>query len=113
MKKNKKRDIKKMSISVEDYGAFPLWAHYKSIHDLNRSVEFKFHEEPEMYEVVDDTAGKLTGEIVDIDDFHDFRQKHGLLIELSAVYERDDTEEYVKQETERLMEINRQKEMNK
>lgn len=78
---------KKPKMKVKDYGAFPTYAHYKSIHNLDRSIEVKLDTESEMYEVTSDTQNKLTGEVIDIDDFHDFLEKHGFLIRLAANFD--------------------------
>lgn len=78
---------KKSKFKTKEYGIFPIYAHYKSIHDLNRTIEVRLDEENEMYEVISDTKDVFTGEIIDIDDFHDFLERHGFLIRLSANFD--------------------------
>lgn len=78
---------KKPKTKVKECEVFPTYAHYKSINNLNRSIEVRLDTESEMYEVTSDTNGILTGEIIDIDDFHDFLEKHGFLIRLAANFD--------------------------
>lgn len=78
---------KKPKFKVKEYGVFPTYAHYKSIHDLNRTIEVRLDRESEMYEVTSDTKNILIGEIIDIDELHDFLEKHGFLIRLSANFD--------------------------
>lgn len=78
---------KKPKFKAKEYGRFPTYAHYKSINNLNRNIEVRLDRESEMYEVASDTKNVLTGEIIDIDDFHEFLEKHGFLIRLSANFD--------------------------
>lgn len=84
MKLNRK---KKPELKTREYGIFPTYAHYKSINNLNRNIEVRLDRESEMYEVTSDTKNVLTGEIIDIDAFHEFLEKHGFLIRLSANFD--------------------------
>lgn len=78
---------KKPRFKTKEYGIFPTYAHYKSINNLNRTIEVKLDRESEMYEITSDTKNILTGEIIDIDELHDFLEKHGFLIRLSANFD--------------------------
>lgn len=78
---------KKPKFKAKEYGIFPTYAHYKSIHDLNRNIEVRLNEESEMYTVESDTQGTLTGEVIDIDELHDFLERHGFLIRLACSFD--------------------------
>ena len=78
---------KKPKFKAKEYGVFPTYAHYKSIHDLNRTIEIRLDRESEMYEVTSDTKNILTGEIFDIDELHDFLERHGFLIRLACSFD--------------------------
>lgn len=84
MKLNRK---KKPSLKIKEYGLFPTYAHYKSINNLNRNIEVRLDRESEMYEVTSDTNDVLTGEVFDIDELHDFLEKHGFLIRLACSFD--------------------------